>query len=93
MAILPMNRRMVDKQLGCCIFCRGVVGFVFKFCSNWTNFDLSTPFLMRKGGVVSVGEKVSEMVSGPTSLSLTLPLKRLKRTDLRNQPAAIQVQP
>ena len=48
---------MVDKQLGCCIFCHGVVGFVFKFCSNRTNFDFSTPFLMRVGGVVSVRER------------------------------------
>ena len=53
-AILPMNWRMADKQLGCWIFCHGVVGFVFKFGSNWTNFDVSTPFLMGRGGVVSV---------------------------------------
>ena len=44
---------MVDKQLGCWIICHGVVGFVFKFGSNWTNFDVSAPFLMGRGGVVS----------------------------------------
>ena len=70
MAILPMNQRTVDKQLGCCIFCRGVVGFVFKFGGNRTNFDFSTPFLMRRGGYSVRARKVSEMVSGPTSLSL-----------------------
>ena len=71
MAILPMNWKTVDKRLGCRIFYHGVVGFVFKFGSNWTNFDVSTPFLMQ--GWCSVrARKVSEMVSGPTSLSLTL---------------------
>ena len=48
---------MVNKQLGCWVFCRGVVDFVFKFVSNWTNFDISTPPLMRRGGVVSVRER------------------------------------
>ena len=57
MATLAMNRRMVDKQLGCWIICHGVVGFVFKFCSNSTNIDFSTPFLMHRGGVVSVRER------------------------------------
>ena len=47
-----MNWRMADKQLGCWIFCHGVVGFVFKFGSNWTNFDVYTLFLMGRGGVV-----------------------------------------
>ena len=56
-ATLPMNWRMVDKQLGCWVICHGVVGFVFKFCSNWTNFDFSAPFLMRRGGVVSVRKR------------------------------------
>ena len=46
MAIPPVNQWMVDKQLGCWIFYRGVVGFVFKFGSNWTNFDVSTPFFV-----------------------------------------------
>ena len=48
---------MVDKKLGCWIICHGVVGFVFKFCSNWTNFDVSALLLMRRGGVVSVRER------------------------------------
>ena len=65
-----MNWRVADKQLGCWIFCHGVMGFVFKFGGNWTNFDISTPFLVCGGGAV---RKVSEMVAGPTSLSLTLP--------------------
>ena len=37
----PMNWRTVDKHLGCWILRHGVVGFVFKFGSNWTNFDVS----------------------------------------------------
>ena len=68
-----MNWRVADKQLGCWIFCHGVVGFVFKFGSNWMNFDVFTPFLMGRQGWCSVrARKVSKMVSGPTSLSLTL---------------------
>ena len=68
-----MNWRTVDKQLGCCILCRGVVGFVFKFCSNRTNFDFSTYSIFNAQGWCSVrARKVSEMVLGPTSLSLTL---------------------
>ena len=49
-----MNWRTVDKRSGCWIFCHGVVGFVF---SNGTNFDVSTPFLMGRGGAVSVRER------------------------------------
>ena len=56
-AILPINWRTGGKQLGCWIFCHGVMGFVFKFGSDWTNFDVSTPFLMRRGGLVSVRER------------------------------------
>ena len=48
---------MADEQLGCWIFCHGVVGFVSKFGGNWTNFDVSAPFLMGRGGVVSVRER------------------------------------
>ena len=40
-AILPMNWRMTGKQLGCWIIYHVVVGFFFKFSSNWTNFDVS----------------------------------------------------
>ena len=72
--ILPMDWGTVDKQLGCWVFCHGVVGFVFKFGSNWTNFDVSTPFLMRRGGEVSVRERCPRWLSCPTSLSLTLHL-------------------
>lgn len=32
-AMLPMGRRMVDKQFGCWVFCR-VVNFVFKSGSS-----------------------------------------------------------
>ena len=52
-----MNWRAVDKRFGCWIFCHGFVGFVFKFGSNWTNFDVSTPFLMGRGGAVFVRER------------------------------------
>ena len=34
----------------------GVVGFVFKFGSNWSTFDVSTSILVSGGGVVSVRE-------------------------------------
>ena len=57
MAILQTNWRTVDKRLGCWIFCHGVMVFFFKFGGNWTNFDVSTPFLMGRGGVVSVRER------------------------------------
>ena len=57
MAMLPMNWRMVDKCLGCWVVSRGVVGFVFKFGRNWSNFDVSTSFLVCEGGVVSVRER------------------------------------
>ena len=92
MAILPINWTTVDKHLGCWILRHSVVGFVFKFGSNGTNFDVSTPFLMGRGGAVSVRElKVSEMVSGPTSLSHTLVstwliLSRAKYPLLPNRP-------
>ena len=48
------------------------MGFVFKFGSNWTNFDVSTPFLIGRGWCSVRARKVSEMASGLTSLSLTL---------------------
>ena len=57
MAILPMDWRTVDKRLDYWIFCHGVVGFVFKFGSNWTIFDVSAPFLIGRGGVVSVRDR------------------------------------
>ena len=79
-----MNWRMVDKQLGCCIFCRGVVGFVFKFCSNWTNFDFFYSIFNAQGWSSVRARKVSEMVSGPTSLSLTLSIES-KRFRVRSQ--------
>ena len=46
-------------QSGCWTFCRGAVGFVFKFGSNWTNFYVSrfmysAPFLMRRVGDVGI---------------------------------------
>ena len=43
--MLPMTWRMVDKWLGCWAFCHDV-GFVFKFGSNGSNFDVSTSFLV-----------------------------------------------
>ena len=48
--MLPMNWGMVDKWLGYWVFCLGVVGFVFKFGSNWSTFDVSTSIL---AGMVS----------------------------------------
>ena len=52
-----MNWGMVDKCLGCWVFSRDVVGFIFKFGRNWSNFDISTSFLVCGGGVVSVRER------------------------------------
>ena len=47
------------------------MGFVFKFGSNWTNFDVSIIFQNARVGSVCA-RKLSEMVvSGPTSLPLT----------------------
>ena len=54
--MLPINWRMVDKWLGYWVFCLGVVGFVFKFSSNWSTFDVSTSILVCGGSVVSVYE-------------------------------------
>ena len=69
--MLPMNWRMVDKWLGYWVFCFGVVGFVFKFGSNWSTFDVSTSILVCGGGVGS-DIPVAYVMSSPTFISLSL---------------------
>ena len=71
MAVLPIGWRIVDEWLGYWVFCRGVVGFVFKFGSNWSTFDVSNFNFSERGWCRVHARNMSEL-SGPTSLSLTL---------------------
>ena len=58
------------------------MGFVFKFGSNGTNFDVSTPFLMGRGGggarpcvesYAGVGSLTRDTVVLPVASRLALP--------------------
>ena len=51
-----MNWRMVDKWSGYWVFRCGVVGFVFRFGSNWSTLDVSTSISVCGGRVVSLRE-------------------------------------
>ena len=42
--MLSMNWRMVDQWVGNWVFCRGVVGFIFKFGSNWSTLTYLLQF-------------------------------------------------